>query len=69
MDKFEQLFSAKNDPFDPKSFQFMAKYSLLPQDDAPEHLAEDGKELFILLKRTMEKIRSTEDPSPPPPLY
>ena len=39
---------------------------LFPDDKVPDNLADDGKELFVLLKNTFEKIRSTEDPCPPP---
>ena len=39
---------------------------LFPDDKVPDDLADDGKELFILLKNMFEKIRSTEDPCPPP---
>ena len=41
---------------------------LLPDDDTPDNLADDGKELFVLLKIMFDKIKSTEDPCPPPAL-
>lgn len=41
---------------------------LFPDDDIPDNLADDGKELFVMLKHMFEKIRSTEDPCPPPTL-
>ena len=41
---------------------------LTPEDDVPEHLTEEGRDLFELLKTLFKKIRNKEDSDPSSPL-